>query len=993
MKLSRRQLLGSASAFALLSREAEAQLTTRLAGGGSGRTFDVDFVRGQLGPGAFTRATSGTYFDSSGVMRTAGLNIWLQSSNLADAANGLGGVGVPAPVVTVNNTLAPDGTMTGARVFLPAVSSGQASTVQQNKTTVTTTPYTLSVWLRGDVGGEVVFLSATPDGVTYFRSQATLTTSWQRFSLTTGNLTASTWFLIGSDRRDAAQPNTPAQTVYMWAPQIELGSFASPYAPTTTFPNSAPRFDYDPATLEARGLLIEDTSTNLVVQSGNLANAAWATGSAIVGLPVVTANQVTAPDGTLTAARIVYPAITGATAFSVVAQNIPGAFSTGSVWLRGSVGGEQLYLNINGNPTYYSTPRITLTTQWKRYSITTPSPAPSGWWFNIGADLSDTKQTSTLAQTIYAWGGQAEAQQYASSYIPTTVASVQRTQDVLLYPGAALSGFNGTAGTWFAEFVPLQLNRTNGRVIGHGTAAGDKTPIFLSTTANTVGQYDGIAPMGTANSVFPNVVAKVASSWISGQAKICANAGPVATSAALTSGYALFATNGIKIFTVDVVNGGANNASGYIRRVSYWPRILSDAEMQGVTVLGPTLDIGFLAPGVLDPRVQYSRTGPGTYFDSTGIMRTAAVDQPRWDYDPVTKVLNGLLTEAARTNVMFPSTPGTGWFTNSTTSVPNSGIAPDGTNTFMKMSNTTDDSFHGRQVIAPGVPNTVYTCSIYAKMGEIRYLQIIFDDLGGGNPAGIGTFDLLNGTVSSGATHSITSVGNGVYRCVLNGSVSGPATTQVRMGVNNSTIPNPGFYGPTYVGDPAQGTHLWGAQVEVGGTVSSLIQTTTASVTRGVDSVSVQTGAWFNQRESSLFAEFIYPRPFDAVSPHDVCGLTNQGANAAGTQMVLRARETNNTGQAFFSKINNVVARGDLVGAPSFGISKTAATWPASLTASGSFNGNAIGTVAFTAFTDTSLLNIGNHDPRGDSPLNGYVRRIVYWPRPLSNAELIALTT
>jgi hypothetical protein len=341
---------------------------------------------------------------------------------------------------------------------------------------------------------------------------------------------------------------------------------------------------------------------------------------------------------------------------------------------------------------------------------------------------------------------------------------------------------------------------------------------------------------------------------------------------------------------------------------------------------------------------------------------------------------------------VFPSTPGSGWFQNAATLTPGVGVAPDGTNTFTKMDNDATNSFHGYQAIGVGIPNGTYTCSVYAKMGEIRYLQLIFDDLGGGQPAAINNFDLLTGTVAAGGG-TITSVGNGIYRCVMPGCVAGGSTTQVRLGINNCNTPLAGFYGPAYVGVPGEGTYLWGAQVEVGGTVSSLIPTTTVGLTRAIDNVAVPVGAWFNARESSLFAEFIYPRAFDAVGPHDVVGLTNQGANIAQTTMWLRARETNNTGQAFISKLNNVVARGDLVGTASNGISKIAGSWPVSLTASGSFNANAIGTVAFTAITDTNILCIGNHAPLGDGPLNGYIRRVVYWPRGLSNAELISITT
>jgi len=66
---------------------------------------------------------------------------------------------------------------------------------------------------------------------------------------------------------------------------------------------NTPRFDYDPATLQLKGLLLEDASTNSALQSADISNAAWAKVSISYGL-VVTGNNATAPDGALTASGI-----------------------------------------------------------------------------------------------------------------------------------------------------------------------------------------------------------------------------------------------------------------------------------------------------------------------------------------------------------------------------------------------------------------------------------------------------------------------------------------------------------------------------------------------------------------------------------------------------------------------------------------------------------------------------------------------------------------
>jgi hypothetical protein len=58
---------------------------------------------------------------------------------------------------------------------------------------------------------------------------------------------------------------------------------------------------------------------------------------------------------------------------------------------------------------------------------------------------------------------------------------------------------------------------------------------------------------------------------------------------------------------------------------------------------------------VLDPLITFTRASTATYFNSAGVMQTAATNAPRWDYDPVTLALRGLLIEEARTNVLLNS--------------------------------------------------------------------------------------------------------------------------------------------------------------------------------------------------------------------------------------------------------------------------------------------------------------------------------------------------
>ena len=70
---------------------------------------------------------------------------------------------------------------------------------------------------------------------------------------------------------------------------------------------------------------------------------------------------------------------------------------------------------------------------------------------------------------------------------------------------------------------------------------------------------------------------------------------------------------------------------------------------------GPTLGLDFMAPGVLDPRITFTRASVATYFDAAGAIQTATSGTPRWDYDPVTHAMLGLLIEEQRANLLLNS--------------------------------------------------------------------------------------------------------------------------------------------------------------------------------------------------------------------------------------------------------------------------------------------------------------------------------------------------
>lgn len=133
--------------------------------------------------------------------------------------------------------------------------------------------------------------------------------------------------------------------------------------------------------------------------------------------------------------------------------------------------------------------------------------------------------------------------------------------------------------------------------------------------------------------------------------------------------------------------------------------------------------------------------------------------------------------------------------------------APDGTFTADTLVEDTTNAAHtvssGNATVALGA----VTWSVYAKAGTRSWMWL--NAFAGGNNRT--WFNLANGTVGTtgaGATASITSVGNGWYRCSVT-LTSG--TTTVSMGINAASADNTTSYAGT---TGAGAIFIWGAQLE-----------------------------------------------------------------------------------------------------------------------------------------------------------------------------------
>jgi hypothetical protein len=203
--------------------------------------------------------------------------------------------------------------------------------------------------------------------------------------------------------------------------------------------------------------------------------------------------------------------------------------------------------------------------------------------------------------------------------------------------------------------------------------------------------------------------------------------------------------------------------------------------------------------------------------------------------------------------------------------------APNGTLTGQTLNEDTSTGQHninrggGSEVLSVGA---TYTMSVYAKQAgrSVIFIQSLIT-------FAKSYFDIAGGTVlSSGAgmTSTITSVGDGWYRCAI---------TFVCDSTNNSIrviAATTGNGVQTYTGTGIASVYLWGAQMELGSTANTYIPTTTTAV-YGTPTLSFSGVSTIGLESNG--ALFVQPAGTGALQAQATTSTT-AGGNARGANAV-----------------------------------------------------------------------------------------------------------
>ena len=587
-------------------------------GSGDGSTLNLDFTTGVLDPRlTFSRASTATFVNSSGYVEYAGANLLLQGSNLGNATSWFGN-----GLTSRNASPDPNGSNEAVELNEDATNTVHV-VIQITSQNFNGLVYTSTVYMKAGTNRTIGFMrdnNVSSDATVFYTLTGSGTATiangaygivasinavgggWYRCVFTikgagTANVTIGT--ARGTAYGDWTFAGTVGNSIHVWGAQVNPGSTAQTYYPTTGTLYHAPRFDYSPTNIgEPRGLLIEGQSTNL-------SNSVELWGTSLTTISTVSSQLTPANDSAVY--KVTDNATNGQHSINrtpIIGTAVSGAVYTASVWMKkpstnahsyagfqiafGAGGGVVTTFNLAtgantqsfayggaATPTYTST---AYSNSWFRYTMTFTFPGTGS--ANIYILLSNDGTTTSYAGTgtdFYVWGVQVEAGSSASSYIPTGASQVTRTVDTCYMSGIS-SWYNESAGTVISNLTYNGLATNNSGIelsVGTGTSATNR----IGIRKTYVDYYSG---GGSAQAeMYPTVTSgnvRIGTAYSLNDFAMCSNGG---TMLADGSGAVPVGLNTLKLYADNGTSGLVIN--GLIKSIKYFPTRLSNAQLQALT--------------------------------------------------------------------------------------------------------------------------------------------------------------------------------------------------------------------------------------------------------------------------------------------------------------------------------------------------------------------------------------------------------------------------
>ena len=390
--------------------------------------------------------------------------------------------------------------------------------------------------------------------------------------------------------------------------------------------------------------------------------------------------------------------------------------------------------------------------------------------------------------------------------------------------------------------------------------------------------------------------------------------------------------------------------------------------------------------------VTFTRASTATYFNSAGTLTSAAVDEARFDYNPSTLVPLGFLIEESRTNSIrnntmqgaVAGTPGTlptNWTNNIAAGLTQEivGIGTENGITYIDWrlsgtaTGTSQVAFESTTQITAAA-SQAWTATSYARLvaGSLTNVSSLQMCIREGTAAGGFVRDETANFTSTGAALRTQRVSVAI-------ASTNALTERVMPRIFANTAGAVDF--TLRIGLP---------QLELGAFATSVIPTTTTALTRSQDRAVVNTlSPWYNSVAGTIYAEFAVTQP------------------AAGANQFLARFSDNSYNNQIGDFINTTgfVGISTASGGVFDGLAATSVIVSANTTtkAVGAYATNDLAAVkdGGTVGTDTTAtipsgmtrFDLGSDHAGANNIKAGYLRRITYYPRRLSNADLQTITT
>lgn len=448
------------------------------------------------------------------------------------------------------------------------------------------------------------------NGTNAVGSMTNLGGGWYRCQMTTASASTNTTgaiSLVDSLSAVFGEASTTTNSVYIWRAQAQTGDQATNYIDTTTAAvtegpvTNLPRLDYFGSTCPQ--LLMEPTRTNLNTYSQMIDNSAYVKDGVSVS-----GNVLVSPDGYTNADVMIEDTASSGHRFNKAVSWVSGTTYSASFFMKQGSGtrriillfpssayGTNLICNFNIQTGVITTSSGSITGKIENYG--------NGWYRCTAIATANVTTTSSLSlylrqtdaaavtaytgdgtSSMYIWGLQVEAGAYATSYIPTTAATVTRNFDGNQRPGIT-SLIGQSEGTLFVDFNKISD-------IG-GISEGPSISLHDGTSTRVLIQYSGltglIAQIRVAATIIYNATLtltnqyrnKIAIAYKIGDLAVYVNGVKVASNALSQD----FTTYNLTNFAFNAGSASINQFHARTNQALVFKTRLSDDELKTLTTL------------------------------------------------------------------------------------------------------------------------------------------------------------------------------------------------------------------------------------------------------------------------------------------------------------------------------------------------------------------------------------------------------------------------